>query len=485
LTWKGDFLVRQTPRSKIDQIYVPLSLRRRLFDYIHEYLAHFGAKKTFHILSQTFFWPNYERDTTEWTGACDTCQRNSPYNTFRPVVGAFTPNSPNEVVEWDLTGPFRDPDGTLWYILVMIDLFTKWVEAIPIGNTSASTLVECLHSEWVTRYGPPKQLHNDQGSNFMSKEVNDYCNKLGINHTHTTAYHPQGNGGVERVNRTIKEHLSRVKTVNGSWRTALPDVLWAYRLSLHSSTKFAPYYLQFGRNPPLPPLFARQSSSTSQRDNSISLEGNIRRSQATASHNLHRARDRMLKRVNKGRHSVNLRSGQHVLLRRPGVQPSLSEKWDGPFEVVRTNPNNTIVIINDSQLPETVHLSRVKLYRGQNPGPSTTLVPDPTGETQSTWEATQPVETSQSRQGRRVVRPSYLDDYILNSPETNFLSISGAPLGNQTTRATHLSDLSKARGNFSTLTSRPTDPSAHYAQLDNSSQAATTLEQMGDEAGGN
>ena len=90
------------------------------------------------------------------------------------------------------------------YMLVVTDLFTKWVEAFPLADTTATTLATILMNNIVCRYGVPAYLHSDQGANLCSTVVQELCRLLGIHHTRTSAYHPKDNGQVERMNRTIE-----------------------------------------------------------------------------------------------------------------------------------------------------------------------------------------------------------------------------------------------------------------------------------------
>ena len=54
------------------------------------------------------------------------------------------------------------------------------------------------------------QLHSDQGSNLNAEVNQKLCQLLGIQRTRTTAYHPQGNGQVERFNRTVEAMLAKM-----------------------------------------------------------------------------------------------------------------------------------------------------------------------------------------------------------------------------------------------------------------------------------
>ena len=109
-------------------------------------------------------------------------------------------------------------------------------------------LATVLVDEIVCRYGVPEVIHSDQGSVFQH-----LCLLLGMERTRTTAYHPQGNGQVERFNRTLEAMLAKVVQANQrDWDTHLPKVLFAYCTTVHESTQFTPYHLTFGRSPMLP-----------------------------------------------------------------------------------------------------------------------------------------------------------------------------------------------------------------------------------------
>ena len=92
------------------------------------------------------------------------------------------------------------------YILVVRDLFSKWVKAFPLVKTDSITLAKVLTDEIVCRYCVPEVIHSDKGSNFVSEMT--LCDQL--KRTQTTAYHPQGNGQVERFNTTLEASLSKM-----------------------------------------------------------------------------------------------------------------------------------------------------------------------------------------------------------------------------------------------------------------------------------
>ena len=127
------------------------------------------------------------------------------------------------------------------------------MEAFPLRDTVATTLAKVLVDEVICRYGVPKSIHNDQGANLCSSVVQGMCDLLNIDQTRTSAYHPMGNGQVERFNRTIEAMLAKVvKESQRDWDYHLQKALLAYRTAVHETTGFSPYHLNFGRSPTLP-----------------------------------------------------------------------------------------------------------------------------------------------------------------------------------------------------------------------------------------
>jgi len=138
-------------------------------------------------------------------------------------------------------------------VLVVTDLFTKWVEAFPLVDTTATTLATTLMNDIVCHYGVPTYLHSDQGANLCSAVVQELCHLLEIHTTRTLAYHPEGNRQVERSNHTVEAILAKIiGDDQQNWDLYLPKALLAFRTSIHEVTGFTPYWLVFGHAPQLP-----------------------------------------------------------------------------------------------------------------------------------------------------------------------------------------------------------------------------------------
>ena len=116
----------------------------------------------------------------------------------------------------------------------------------------AATVARTLVNEWICRFGVPDAIHSDQGANFEGHLFTEVGKLLGIEKTRTTPYHPQSDGLVERMNRTLLMMLSIQAQGEERWDEFLPELLMAYRASVHDTTKFTPFHLMFGREIRLP-----------------------------------------------------------------------------------------------------------------------------------------------------------------------------------------------------------------------------------------
>ena len=147
----------------------------------------------------------------------------------------------------DIVGPLERTRSGHRFILVICDYASRYPEAFPLRNITASAIARAL-LQLISRVGIPNEILTDQGTAFLSKTLKQVYGLLGIRGIRTTPYHPQTDGLVERYNRTLKSMLKKFVAANGEdWDQWLPYLLFAYREVPQSSTGFSPFELLYGR----------------------------------------------------------------------------------------------------------------------------------------------------------------------------------------------------------------------------------------------
>ena len=150
-------------------------------------------------------------------------------------------------------GPMTETKRGNRYLIVVSDYFTRWAEAYPVPNHTAAVIADKIVEEFLFRMGIPHQIHTDQGSEFDSELIKEVCRLLRVNKTRTTPYHPQSDGLVERANRTIGKMMAMAcNQAHDNWDELVPYIMFAYRASIHATTKCTPNMLMLNREVNLP-----------------------------------------------------------------------------------------------------------------------------------------------------------------------------------------------------------------------------------------
>ncbi|KAL5539207.1 hypothetical protein UlMin_044287 [Ulmus minor] len=160
-----------------------------------------------------------------------------------------TVTSPWPFAKWgiDLIGPLPTARGQLKYAVVAIDYYTKWVEAEALAKITEQNVTTFIWKNIVCRFGVPRELVSDHGTQFENEKLQSICDRLGIIKVFSSPAHPKSNGQVEAVNKTIKQTLKKkLEKSKGAWVDELPLVLWAYRTSFRAATGETPFSLAYG-----------------------------------------------------------------------------------------------------------------------------------------------------------------------------------------------------------------------------------------------
>lgn len=146
------------------------------------------------LLRRHFFWSGLEASVSTFIQACPRCTLFKSKQEARAPMVPIHAKAPLHIVAMDFLTLGR-PMDRFQNILVVTDLFTKYAWAIPTLDQTANTTATALWRAVFQPFGCPEFLHSDQGPNSESLVIKELCQLYGCKKTHTTSYHPQGNGG--------------------------------------------------------------------------------------------------------------------------------------------------------------------------------------------------------------------------------------------------------------------------------------------------
>jgi hypothetical protein len=135
-------------------------------------------------------------------------------------------------------------------MLVVVDKFTKWVEAALVTKQDSAVAINFIKSI-VFRFGVPHSIITYKGTNFTLKDFKNYCESMGIKLKFAFMAHPKTNGQVEKANGLIcdgikKRLLAPLEKAKHAWVDELPSALWSLKTTPNAATQETPFFLVHG-----------------------------------------------------------------------------------------------------------------------------------------------------------------------------------------------------------------------------------------------
>ena len=167
--------------------FVPSKLRESIFYSIYS-IIHPGIKSSIKMIKARYYWPNIDKSIKEFCASCTACQQAKVYkNTKSPIQTLEIPSARFNTVRIDIVRalpPAKSPNSSYIspyrYILTCIDRTTRWVEAQPIIEITASSVAEAFINTWVTLWGVPLHVINDRARQFESELFSEVAKVIGF-----------------------------------------------------------------------------------------------------------------------------------------------------------------------------------------------------------------------------------------------------------------------------------------------------------------
>ena len=327
--------------------------------------GHLGTTKTCFRVSQCYFWPNIFRDVAGFIKSCVTCQKHKLEQTAPAgLMRDRAVTEPWEVVTADIVGPLPRSKSGNEYLLVMQDLFTKWIKIKPLPRATGPKIAEALDDLIINRWGTPDAIltikDSAQGRNITRQTTPIYC--------------PRTNPS-ERVSRVLKTMLSCfVESDHRYWDEHLSDIRFAYNTAYHEALQATPEFLNLGRELKARNRLRRRvesgatgSTPCEPPENWKARMENVAGLRRLIALNLGAAREKQKHYYNLRRRPAEFEVGQLVLMRNHTLSSAakkfaakLAEKFSSPCRVER-RPSHAIYVVRNLTTSKTQRVSVTQL----------------------------------------------------------------------------------------------------------------------------
>ena len=237
---------------------VPPAMQRIVFDSLHS-LSHPGVRASRSLICSRYVWHNMRKQIRQWCRECVDCQAAKVQRHMKaPIQPIPVPKDAFSHIHVDIVGPLPLSAGHS-YLLTVIDRTTRWPHAIPLQDITALSCARALISGWIAQFGVPLDITSDRGTQFTSSLWQSLAASLGVSLHRTTSYHPQANGLVERMHRSLKAAL-RARLADVQWMDHLPWVLLGLRTAPKEDLGCSPADMTLRHSPLLPGEFIAKGS---------------------------------------------------------------------------------------------------------------------------------------------------------------------------------------------------------------------------------
>jgi hypothetical protein len=233
-----------------------IDLRTRILDSLHASAigGHSDINATHQRVSRIFHWPQLRKSLEKFVAICAVCQRAKSENCRYPGLLAPLPIP-------DMTWTFISMDfveglhksSNKNAILVVVDGLTKYAHFLALSHPfTAQTMAQLFIDHKFKLHGLPAAIVIDRDKIFTSRLWQDLFKSLKVSLQFSSAYHPQTDGQIERVNKCLENYLWCMTFLEPKkWVYWLHVAEWWYNTNFHTSLQCTPFQALYGYPPPL------------------------------------------------------------------------------------------------------------------------------------------------------------------------------------------------------------------------------------------
>ena len=392
------------------------TLKTRILQSYHDHplVGHVGTEKTIELVKRDFYWPRMDEEIKLYVTTCHSCQKHKPSHQLptgllRPLE---IPSQSWTHVSMDFIGPLPKSNG-YDAIAVVVDKLTKMIHVMATTTTVTAKEFALLFFDNVVRlHGTPEAVITDRDTRFTSLFWKELMKLMNIEQRMGSSYHPESDGQTERSNRTLETMIRHyVNERNNDWAKHLTAAEIAINNCQQSSTKYSPFFMNYGFNPRFPFLVQRTASTeTSTVPAAEAVVKTIQQTTQQAIHNLRRAQQQQSRYANKKRREDEFKVGEQVYLSTEKLNVTsgvskLNPKFIGPFPIIKViNPVSVqLQLPSHFKIHNSFHVSCVKRARTTDLFPNRPTLDKPPPviladkDKESEWEIERVVDKRMSR----------------------------------------------------------------------------------------
>lgn len=232
--------------------YLPETHRKDVINEIHRQLCHVGWVKCLSFIRRQYFWPKMISTVEKEVRRCDTCKatKSTVRNVRVPMGNPRSANLPFQMVAIDHWGGTTKSRKGNTHLLIVVDVFSKYVLLHPVKDTSAEFVVRFLEEQVILKFGVPQILISDNHRPLIGRRMVELLNQYDIEHWTIAAYHAQSNPA-ERYLKTVSAAIRAQVMENNAdqrlWDSNISQIQWAINTTINESTKMSPFFVNFGR----------------------------------------------------------------------------------------------------------------------------------------------------------------------------------------------------------------------------------------------
>lgn len=188
---------------------------RKILEDVHEGICGThanGFTMARKIMRLGYYWLTMESDCISFARKCHKCQIYGDKIHVAPSpLHVMTSPWPFSMWGMDVMGPIslKASNGHR-FIFLVIDYFTKWIEAASFANVTKTAVCRFLKKEIICRYGLPERIISDNALNLNNKMMKQVCEQFQIKHHNLSPYRPKMNGAIKAANKNIKKIIGKM-----------------------------------------------------------------------------------------------------------------------------------------------------------------------------------------------------------------------------------------------------------------------------------